>query len=557
MSFLFSSLLRASRFVDKLTCNTYLQHPEITQQTFLMNVLRRNQTTEYGKRYSFSSFKNERDYKNNVPIVDFTDIAPDVNRIKKGEPNILTSEEVFMFNTTSGTTAEPKFIPVTHGGQKLVGRLMRKWLEHSIADHPAMFNQNIVILTGAAVEGHCECGTPFGSASGMIGDSLPKSIKNKFAVPADVFEINDYSVRYYLLARFMGESKLSFIATPNPLTLVKLAETLQHNSEEIVRSIRNGWLSETLTTHQQCHNAGVPTALKNSLKPNPKRAAALDTILNKNGTLLPAYCWPDLELISCWLGGSIGFYANLLNKYYGECNLRDMGYMASEGCITLPIGDATSSGILATQNNYYEFIPESHIDTGSSPTLSVSELEVGSCYKLILTNYNGLYRYDIGDIIRVDSITHQTPMVSFLRKSGNVINIAGEKLHLNHCLSAIKRLQTDHNIYINQFRVVPNQSQLRHEYFFALTSEVSFDDIRNKLIPALDAYLCTENSEYNSRRKSNRLQYPCIHVMDAAWEDAVRQSHAKFQKRDVQYKWAPFSTDALKEDYLHIKYSVQ
>lgn len=557
MGVFLSSIISAGGVLDRRAFAWDTRHPGQAQEKLLLRLIKKNKNTLYGKKYSLSSIASVKDFRNNLPVVEYSDLEPYIEQIKTGSRNVLTSDPVFMFNMTSGTTARPKYIPLTRQGQKCAGRLMRQWLFHALSDHPSLLDKGFLSITGAAMEGLCTSGIPYGSASGMINNSLPALLRSSFALPAGVAEIADYESRYYVLARFAYAKSISFIATPNPLTLVKLAETAIGRQEEIIRSIHNGWLSEPLQSEQSCIAAGIPDGLRSTLKPNRARAAFLEKTLGKTGRLLPINCWPDLTLIGCWLGGSIGFHAESLSKYYGTVALRDLGYMASEGCITLPLEDAVPSGVLALQNNYYEFIPEAQLDYTHPDVLTAGELEVGSCYKVLLTNENGLYRYDINDVVRVEGLYQQTPVITFLRKSGNILNIAGEKLHLNHCLSAINRLQSDFSVVIHQFRIIPDMTNLRYEFFLDIRSEVPESSMHNAMLTALDAALCENNIEYDSRRRSKRLDSPCIHVMDPSWEDEVRKGHTIFGQRDVQYKWRQFSAEKDAADSGHIKYTIE
>ncbi|MGC2062500.1 MAG: GH3 auxin-responsive promoter family protein [Thermodesulfovibrionales bacterium] len=557
MGFFLSSIIRAGGALDRIALARDTRHPDQAQKEFLLRLIKKNKNTRYGEKYAFSSIDSEKDFRNNLPVVEYSDIEPYIEQIKTGSRNVLTSEPVSLFNMTSGTTARPKYIPLTRQGKKRAGRLMRQWFSHALSDHPSLLDKGFLSITGAAVEGRCESGIPYGSASGMINNSLPALVRSSMAVPAIVAEIADYDIRYYVWARLAYGKPISFIATPNPLTLVKLAETALGLQEEIIRSIHNGWVSDSLQNKQSCIDAGISGILLSKIRPDRTRAAFLEGVLEKTGRLLPADIWPDLALIGCWLGGSIGFHTESLSKYYGGVALRDVGYMASEGCITLPLEDATPAGVLTLQNNYYEFVPETQLDHTDPDILVASELEAGKCYKVILTNENGLYRYDINDIVRVDGFYHQTPVISFLRKSGNILNITGEKLHLNHCLSAIDRLQSCFSLDIRQFRIVPDLTNLRYEFFLDIRSEVPGESRCKAMLTALDAALCENNIEYDSRRRSKRLNSPCIHVMDSSWEDEVRKEHAQFGQRDVQYKWIQLSAEKNKIDFRHIKYTIQ
>jgi GH3 auxin-responsive promoter len=557
MGFFLSSIIRAGGAMDRRAFAWDARHPGQAQKEFLLRLIKKNKNTRYGEKYAFSSISSEKDFRSNLPVVEYSDIEPYIDQIKTGSRNVLTSDPVSHFSMTSGTTAHPKYIPLTPQGQKRAGRLMRQWFFHALSDHPSLLDKGFLSITGAAVEGRCNSGIPYGSASGMINNSLPALVRRSMAVPAIVAEIADYDVRYYVWARLAYGKSISFIATPNPLTLVKLAETALGHQEELIRAMHNGWLSDSFQSKQSCIKAGIPDALLSNIKPDRTRAAFLERVLEKTGRLLPADCWPELALIGCWLGGSIGFHAESLAEYYGGVALRDVGYMASEGCITLPLEDSAPAGVLALQNNYYEFIPETQLDHTYPDILLACELEAGKCYKVILTNENGLYRYDINDIVRVDGFYHQTPVISFLRKSGNILNIAGEKLHLNHCLSAIDRLQSGFSLDIRQFRIVSDPANLRYEFFLDIRSELPEESMHKALLSALDAALCENNIEYDSRRRSKRLNPPCIHVMDSSWEDEVRKEHAQFGQRDVQYKWPQLSAEKDKIDARHINYTIQ
>lgn len=557
MGFFLSSVIRASGILDRIELTRETRDPSRVQKEFLLRLINKNKRTLYGEKHFFSSITSEQDFRNNLPVVEYSDIEPYIDQIKAGNRSVLTSEPVFMFNMTSGTTARPKYIPITCQGQKRTGRLMRQWLSRALSDHPSLFDKGFLNISGAAVEGRCESGIPYGSASGMIHSTLPVLLRSAMAVPAGVTEIEDYDIRYYIWARLAYGQSISLIATPNPLTLVKLAETAVGHQEEIIRSIHNGWLSESFQTKQSCRDAGIPYEILLKVKPDRARAAFLEGVLNKKGRLRPVDCWPELVLIGCWLGGSIGFYAESLAEYYGSVALRDVGYMASEGCITLPLDDAAPAGVLGLRNNYYEFIPETQLEHTDPDILTACDLEAGKCYKIILTNENGLYRYDINDIVSVNGFYHKTPVISFLRKSGNFLNIAGEKLHLNHCLSAIDKLQSVYSLDIRQFRLVPDQANLRYEFLLDIRAGVPGESMHKVLLTALDSALCENNIEYDSRRRSKRLNPPCIHVMDPSWEDEVRKEHSQFEKRDVQYKWRQLSAEREKADSRHIKYTIQ
>ena len=109
--------------------------------------------------------------------------------------------------------------------------------------------------------------------------------------------------------------------------------------------------------------------------------------------------------------------------------------------MTVPVEDHTAAGVLAVHANFYEFIPEDEIEHPRPPVLLAHELEAGKRYYLILSGGNGLYRYDLNDIVEVRGFYHRTPKVAFVRKGRDMVSITGEKLHLNQIQAAIREAE--------------------------------------------------------------------------------------------------------------------
>lgn len=531
--------------------------PQTVQTTLLADILKNNQKTQYGQECGFSQIATPDTFARTVPINTFSDLSPYVERMKKGGRNILTHDQPVLFNLTSGTTDKPKYVPITKKGSALVADTLYQWLYRVLQDHPTFADHSIICISGASIEGKTESGIPYGSASGMMYESMPRVLHRSLALPFLLSEIKDYDLRYYVMARIALENDVSFIVTPNPTTLIKLAETGIRHQEEIIRSIRDGILSCAWSGQKSPEDSRIFDIINARLRPNRVKAKLLEQVIQQHSTLIPHACWKDLKLIGCWLGGSIGFQADKLATYFGhDVPKRDIGYIASEGSMTIPYEDNTPAGILALHNNYYEFIPADESSTTGAMPLQCHELEVGKQYKIILTNRNGLYRYDIHDIIEVRGFYNSTPVIAFSRKGDDMLNITGEKLHVNHFIEAFRRLKVTHDLSVTQFRIVPNYHDLRHELLIHLGSEVSQGFLRDTVLPLIDKSLSESNIEYDGKRKSKRLNPPCFHVMDESWSDDVSRCFIKSGYRDVQYKWRTVATDISDVDARHIQYTI-
>ena len=520
------------------------ERPHAAQNTFLLRQTRANANTAFGKDHGFAAIRTEADYRRQVPIRDYEGLRPYVNRIIAGEQAVLTAAAPRMLNMTSGTTGEPKYIPVTPESMRLASGFSLEWIYRALQDHKGFLDGAFAGIVSRAIEGYTPSGLPYGSASGMLYQRIPGPIRSTYAIPYAVSEIKDYDRRYFVAARMALARRVSYIGTPNPSTLIRLAETALNNAQAIVRAVRDGTPGIDLPDQPQL--AGQLSAL---MEPDPDRARVLDDVLDRTGTLLPADCWPDLKLIGCWLGGSVGVQARRLPEYFGDVPMRDLGFLASEGHFTLPNRDHTASGILSLNGNYYEFIPEASLDDANPPVLSSHELESGVNYAVLLTTPGGLYRYDIHDIVQVTGFYRNAPLLAFIRKGRDMTSITGEKMHVNHLLLALEEVRRRYDVsVVEQFRVVANVSVRRYEIYAEFKGEVAPDLLRHEVIPHLDRALAGVNVEYAEKRRSRRLAPPCLHLMRPGWaEDEVLRA-AGAGKRDTQYKWRILSAEPAEED---------
>ncbi|MEA2657683.1 MAG: hypothetical protein QOF64_261, partial [Candidatus Binatota bacterium] len=208
-------------------------------------------------------------------------------------------------------------------------------------------------VVSPAIEGRTPGGIPFGAASGLIYESSPRWIQNAYAVPYEVAQVKDFEAKYYLIMRLGLEHDITFFASPNPSTILRLVETADRYKEEMIKDIRDGTIAASWD---------VPTTIRSELigrlAKNPARAQQLTKIASQHAALRPQEYWPRLQLIGCWKGGTVGVRLKQFERWFApDTPVRDLGYMASEAQISLPITDDGCAGILAIDKNFYEFIP--------------------------------------------------------------------------------------------------------------------------------------------------------------------------------------------------------
>jgi hypothetical protein len=495
-------------------------------------MLRQNQDTKFGRAHAFATIRSLEDYRASVPLGDYEYIRSYVQKILEREQRVLTAEAPFMFNLTSGTTNKPKLIPVTKYAAAMNAKLTSLWLYRTLVDHPQFLDRPFLFLGSASVEGYTPGGLPYGSASGLALTTASHLLKRQHAISDAVLGIKDYDAKYYITMRLALEYRLSFLATPNPSTLIRLAETADIRKEEIIRDIRDGTLSGNLEV-----TAHIRESLKGRLRPNPCRAHELACYAERHNALRPRDYWPDLQVIGCWKGGTVGLQLAKLDQWFNPCTpVRDLGYLSSEAHISLPTKDCGAEGLLAVQNNFYEFIGEGDRDKVNPSVLTCDELRTGESYYILLTTAGGLYRYDINDVVRVTGYYRETPVIEFLRKGRDMANLSGEKVHVTQLIQALQQSQADTRVRLRHFRTVADAIRRRYEFMVEFEEACPNTDRLSVFLDRLDTALGETNIEYHQKRRSCRLEPPCLHVMRSGWFERTIRERLRQGSRDAQLK---------------------
>ncbi len=524
------------------------------QLALLDELCRTNAKTAFGRAHGFGKVKDLDAWRTQVPIREYEDYRPWIDRLLNGEKQVLTHDEPFMFTSTSGTTGQPKLIPVTEAWKEELAAIMRLWIHRASRDHKRMLSKKIVSIVSPSVEGFARSGLPIGSMSGLTYQRVPSAARRNYAIPYGVMTVGDYDLRYWLALRLSVEANVSLAVVPNASTLVKLGELAVDHAERLLRAIHDG--SVGIGAGDVGAWRSQIAAVERKLAPNPKRAKELERAAALRGSLRLEDAWPNLALVSCWLGGSAGQVIHRLRRYIGEKPvLRDLGLRASEGTFTVPLEDGTAAGVATGYANLFEFIPVAEMESEQPSTLLGHELETGQEYDLVVTHRSGLYRYDMNDIVRCEGFVGTAPILAFVRKGRDMVNITGEKLHVNHALAAEAAVRGVLGTELVQFRLVPDAPGLRYDLLVEVDGQTPDDDDLGRFLDAFDEALGAQNDEYRSKRKSKRLLPPRLCVMERGWAEAQRRADIAGGKRDGQYKWPVFRAgwDALsQESVVHV-----
>lgn len=535
------NIARLLLMTKRLNANAFeraTKDPLVSQKRVLFDYLERNKDTEYGKRYNFGLIKSIEEYQKTVPVSDCDSIRTYVERMTKGEHGILTSDDPVFFGLTSGTTARQKFIPVTKYSSRKKAEVAELWAYYITRDHPRILDGKILAIINSDIEGHAPSGLPYGAESGHGYKNLPFVLRHLYALPYQVFDIQDYESRYYCILRIALEQKITTIATLNPSTIVLLSQKMSVWKDRLISDIEKGTIDSAVDMPDS-----IRKYISRSLKPNPLRAGELKGIIKEKGGLLPKDAWPDLQLIECWKGGTVKLYLKELPKYFGDVPIRDFGCLSTEARSSIPMSDEGAGGVLAINTNFYEFVPKEDMGRKNKRFLLCDEIEKGKEYFLIVTTPGGLYRYNIDDIVTVDGFFNKTPMIEFVQKGLNAVSITGEKLYESQVNVAINKAAERHNLLIEFFSACPEMGTPSRYVFLAEFNENPSFETKKALLKTIEEELYNQNSEYEYVRKAELLGPPVLKVVKKGDFERYRACKIAGGIRDSQFKAPELTQD--------------
>lgn len=450
---------------------------------------------DFGRRHSLHAVRTLADLRRAVPIAGYEAFRPYIDRLCAGDTAAMFSprQRILMFATSSGTTAEPKRIPVTPA---FVADYRRGWNTFGLKmlmDHPPAILRPILQSSGRYDAERTAAGIPCGAITGLLARTQKRIVRRFYVGPPALTEIPDPQAKYYTLIRLGIERDVAFAITANPATLIQLAKAANERSELLIRDVHDGTLSPELVP-----DPPLRRRLSAALRPNPARAAELSALRAKHGTLRPRDYW-NTEFLACWTGGSLGHYLGRVAEWWGPVPVRDVGLLASEGRVSIPLDDGTATGVLDVTSAVFEFIPAEHAAQNSPEPVNIADLETGRDYVVILTNSTGLVRYRLDDVVRVQGWLHHAPLIEFLHRFGRVASVAGEKLTENQVVAAVQAACRSLNIPDFDFLLAPCWAD---PPYYRLSCPAA---VPPALARAVDDALASQNEEYASRRSSGRL----------------------------------------------------
>ena len=525
------------------------RHPRMASENTLRQILNISKNTVYGKEHHFEEIlaapTNEEFfalYDHLVPPNDFEALRPYVERHKNGERNVLFPGRPFMYATTSGTTSQPKWVPMTRKYLKDVyGKMSHVWMWNFIKHRPLALAGHIFPIVGKECEGYAPDGTLYGSVSGVLVRDIPPIIKKHYTAPASVMSIEDYAARNYTLMRLAVQHwDVTLWATANPSTILELQRAVDENLETLIEDIEKGTLTDKFNV-----SPDIREELKAYMRPLPERAEELRRLRDQNdGRILPKEYWPELQILSTWKCGNTRIY---MEKYLDYFNLeqtfyQELGYIATECRFGFALDDTIES-VMFPHLHYYEFVAEEELDSPNKHFLQLDELEQGKRYCAYVTTYSGLFRYNMNDLIEVGGKFLNTPTIHMVSKVNGIVSLTGEKLYEPQFIDAVKQVEKETGIQTNFFVGFADVSESVYHFYFEFNDPETTQETAEDFAKKVDAKLCEINIEYASKRASFRLHDPIAHRLITNAYSRFKAACLDEGMRDGQFKFNQLMQD--------------
>lgn len=502
--------------------------PKSIQNRYLMRLLAANENTVFGKRHGFGSIRSVVEYKAAVPINSYEDLRELIENEIQGRGSQLTEASPVMYTQTSGTTGKAKLIPILSSTLEEYNRAQSISSYARYRAVKGIYSGKILAIVSPAVEGYLENGKAFGSMSGLVYKSMPFRIRERYVLPAELFELNDYQTKYRLMAAFaLAEESISVLASANPSTFLRLHEVIIESKDELVTYLNSGDLSCLLQSEIE---QGKLDAIRRCCKPNPQRAKQVQG-LGPGFTF--SDLWPDIKAVVTWTHGNCApLLPKLKQLLPASTKILEMGYLSSEFTGTIAVDCEQNLDIPTFQDNFFEFISTNDWENGIRDTLTLHELKEGGQYYIIVTTAQGLYRYFINDIVEVTGHFNKTPAIKFVQKGWGVTNFTGEKLYEEQIVEAMQtlcsRLGCDFDFYV----------MLADEKSFSYTLYLEGGRMsdRNALTAGLNEQLAELNIEYRAKVDSGRLKPADVKFLRKGTGKSFKAHCIQQGQREAQFK---------------------
>jgi hypothetical protein len=428
-------------------------NPFETQRNVFQELIRRGKNTQFGKDHHFDQIRTYEDYKKHVPVRDYEGLKSYIDRVTKGEKDILWPGKPIYFCKTSGTTSGTKYIPITsdsiHNHIESARNALLLYIHET--GNSKFLDGNLIFLSGSPVLSEIG-GIPLGRLSGIVNHHVPGYLRRNQLPSYETNCIEDWETKV---------RKIADETITKPMSLI----------------------------------SGIPSWVQ----------MYFEILQEKTGGKDIKEIFPEF---SVFVYGGVNYepYRSRFEKLIGKKIDSVELFPASEGFFAYQ-DKQPSEGLLLILDSgiFYEFIPADSFFDENPTRLSLEEVELGVNYALILSNNAGLWAYNIGDTVKFVSKNPYRIVVSGRIK--HFTSAFGEHVIAEEVEQALKEASLGENVEIVEFtvapQVTPDSGLPYHEWFVEFNQKPTDPErFRTKIDKALQ----DRNIYYKDLIKGNVLQ---------------------------------------------------
>ena len=496
------NVLNFVAFLGKKNYNYYNKkapNADIISEKRLLKVIKKNKNTAIGKKYCFSKIKTIKDFQRKIPYTTYNDYIEYIEKTANtGEQKLITSDKICFFAATSGTTGAYKkipivkrtFVPFLKNGTIFAYNLKKEMKKKK---NGALYGK-ILNLSESSTIDITPSGIKVGVVTGYFTSRFKSILSTLTCIPKEVIGFEKDVDMKYINARFaLEEENVICINSVFMSALTDLFNYIEENIEVILKDIENGTIDDSIKMPEK-----IRKKFQKRLKPNKKRAEELRKIFRESGNysgIIPKI-WKRMSLVISIGTGDFSPYKEKMRKYCSkQVPFSFSMFAASEATIanTLEVEDQNYS--LIFDGGFYEFL---EIDGNNQPLL-MNELEIGKEYEIVVTNYAGLYRYLLKDVVKVVGYNGKVPIIQYAYRKNQLVNVSGLHLTAEQFVNIIKGYEKALNINIVDYSlyVDTDYSPVRMVVFIETEKSINmkedisqlFDDQVNVEFPGFDGII--------------------------------------------------------------------
>jgi hypothetical protein len=511
------------------------------QERFLLKLLRDYQDTELGRKYKLGEIKTVEQFREWVPILPYSSYEPYMERIAQGEQNLLMPDPVVYITLTSGSTGKKKLIPTSRRSQNVLRKANLTsigFLSDALRKRGLKFGK-LLLTNSAQMWGRTSGGIDYGPASVGVMRMDKRFYQQLFATPFETLLAGDSFARHYICLLFaLPDKTLSGIIANFPMLILRICNYLERYGEDLIQDLEKGTIAPWIELEPSLRQE-----LERQHSANPSRAKELREIFKAQGRLTPKLVWPELAFVGTARGGTSDFYFERFPGYLGDTPVFGAVFSSAEGTFSIYPDIDSDGSVLAIETGFFEFIPQDQWQAKHPKTLLATEVKPGERYRILVSNYGGFYRYDIGDVVEVVGFYGTAPLIVFRHRLGGLISSTTEKTTESHATRVMQSLQQDFNVLLEDFCLTLSESDFPARYLVNIELAAGYTlDNPQAFLASFDRKLQEENTHYEISRR-NDIPPPRLRILSHGSFTILRQRQIERGIPDSQLKFPHITED--------------